>query len=331
MERLLEAVQELSLARRLPEIQSIVRSVARELTGADGATFVLRDNGFCYYADEDAIAPLWKGRRFPEETCISGWVMQHRKPAVIENIYADPRIPHEAYCPTFVRSLAMVPIRTNDPIGAIGNYWADYHTPSKIDLWLLQALADSASIAIENVQVYSEVERRVDERTRDLAVAHEELERLSVTDELTGLHNRRGFYRLAHGVLAGKRKLLLVYIDIDGLKQVNDQHGHAAGDTVIRGIASALRKSFRHSDILARIGGDEFCVLVPDPVDGVGVLRSAITKRIDELTDASREHIQFSVSIGVIEASAEDGDSLDSLIARADALMYRDKQAKRAA
>jgi diguanylate cyclase (GGDEF)-like protein len=249
----------------------------------------------------------------------------------VRDIYADLRIPHEAYRPTFVKSLAMVPIRTNDPIGAIGNYWADYHTPRKIDLWLLQALADAASIAIENAQVYSELERRVEERTRELAAAHEELERLSVTDELTGLHNRRGFYRLAHRALAGKRRFLLVYIDVDGLKRVNDQHGHAAGDTMLRGIASALRKSFRQSDVVARIGGDEFCVLVPDPIDDVAILRTAIGKRIDELKDDASGHLRFSASIGVIEAPASDIDSLDSLIARADELMYRDKQAKRAA
>src|SRR5919201_1891452 len=108
MERLIGAVQELSLARELPAIQRIVRSTARELTGADGATFVLRDNGYCYYADENAISPLWKGRRFPMEACISGWVMLNRKPAVIEDIYQDARIRHEAYRPTFVKSLAMV-------------------------------------------------------------------------------------------------------------------------------------------------------------------------------------------------------------------------------
>src|SRR3569623_657883 len=69
MERLLQAVQELSLARSLADVQAIVRTSARELTGCDGASFVLRENGYCYYADEDAIAPLWKGSRFPMELC----------------------------------------------------------------------------------------------------------------------------------------------------------------------------------------------------------------------------------------------------------------------
>src|SRR6185437_11189670 len=207
MERLVHAIQELSLARSLPDIQRIVRSSARELTGCDGATFVLRENDSCYYADENAIAPLWKGSRFPIESCISGWAMLNRDAAVIPDIYRDPRIPHALYRATFVKSLVMVPIRKFEPIGAIGNYWASPHQPSDQEVHLLQALADSTSIAIENVQVYSELERRVRERTAALEDANEEIRRLSVTDELTGLNNRRGFYLLAEQKLRGSHHL----------------------------------------------------------------------------------------------------------------------------
>jgi len=124
-----------------------VRAAARELCGADGATFVLRDGPYCYYADEDAISPLWKGQRFPLETCISGWAMLDGRAAAIENNDADERIPHAAYRPTFVRSLAMVPIRRIDPIGAIGNYWAEQHQPTEEEIELLQALADSTAVS----------------------------------------------------------------------------------------------------------------------------------------------------------------------------------------
>src|SRR5262245_9048070 len=110
MEGLVEVVQRLSLARDLATVQEIVRRAARRLTGADGATFVLKAGDRCFYADEDGIAPLWKGQRFPLSACISGWSMLHRRPAVIEDIYADDRIPHDAYRPTFVKSLVMVPI-----------------------------------------------------------------------------------------------------------------------------------------------------------------------------------------------------------------------------
>lgn len=183
MARLVQAVQELSLARSLPEVQRIVRTAARELTGCDGATLVLRDDDRCYYADEDAIAPLWKGSRFPLETCVSGWAMLNHDSAVIPDIYRDVRVPHEAYRPTFVKSLVMVPIRKIDPIGAIGNYWADARQPSEQEVSLLQALADATSIAMENVQVYSELEQRVRDRTVALERANEEIRQK--TDHLT--------------------------------------------------------------------------------------------------------------------------------------------------
>jgi signal transduction histidine kinase len=175
MELLVSVVQELSLARDLQSVMNIVKRAARELTGADGATFVLRDGSFCHYADEDAIEPLWKGKRFPLEICISGWAMIHRKAAIIEDIYADPRIPADAYRPTFVKSLVMVPIRTVAPVGAIGNYWARKRAASPEEVKLLAALADSTSVAMENVQLYETLERRVQERTVQLAASREEL------------------------------------------------------------------------------------------------------------------------------------------------------------
>src|SRR5262245_54236358 len=167
MQHLVTVVQRLSQARTLDAIMVIVRRAARELTDADGATFVLRDQNLCYYADEDAISPLWKGQRFPMSACISGWAMLNRQPAVIEDIYADARIPAEAYRPTFVKSLAMVPIRTKAPIGAIGNYWATRHTPTAEELHLLQALANTTAVAMENVHVYGELEQRVKDRTAE--------------------------------------------------------------------------------------------------------------------------------------------------------------------
>jgi signal transduction histidine kinase len=177
-ELLVQAVQRLSLARTVGEVQELVRATARELCGADGATFVLREGDRCYYADEDAISPLWKGQRFPLEACISGWAMVNRRAVAIEDIYADDRIPHEAYRPTFVKSLAMVPIRRLDPIGAIGNYWAEHHQPTDEEMELLQALADSTAVAMENVRVWSELEERVADRTVKLQGALELNERI---------------------------------------------------------------------------------------------------------------------------------------------------------
>lgn len=178
-EKLISVIQQLSLCRTLEEIRDIVKYAARELVNSDGATFVMRENDQSYYVDEYAIAPLWKGKKFPMNTCISGWSMLHKESVMIEDIYQDNRIPHDAYKPTFVKSLLMVPIRKIDPIGAIGNYWQTHHHATPDEIKLLEALANSTSIAIENVTVYMELEKRVRERTAQLYTVNQELEAFS--------------------------------------------------------------------------------------------------------------------------------------------------------
>lgn len=173
---LIEVIQQLSIARSIQQIQDIVKHAARQLVGSDGSAFVLRDRDMCYYVDEDSISPLWKGQRFDMSICISGWVMKNKETVLIEDIYKDKRIPIDAYRSTFVKSLVMVPIRTMDPLGAIGNYWQSTHSPSPEEIKLLEALANSTSIAIENVQVYSELEQRVKDRTAQLNAINNELE-----------------------------------------------------------------------------------------------------------------------------------------------------------
>jgi len=168
---IVHAVQQLAMATTVNEIQDIVRQAARRLTGADGATFVLRDDDRSYYVAEDAIAPLWKGQKFPLNTCISGWAMLHAQAVAIPDINVDDRIPLDAYRPTFVKSLVMVPIGTMSPIGAIGNYWATEHHVTEVELATLQALADSTAVAMENVTVRDELEQRVADRTAKLEAA----------------------------------------------------------------------------------------------------------------------------------------------------------------
>jgi hypothetical protein len=178
------------LVRSLPKIQRIVGDAARRLLRADGVAFVLREGNQCFYAEEDAIAPLWKGHRLPMRDCVSGWVMLHGEPAIILDVFADDRVPHDAYRPTFVKSLAMVPIRQRDPLGAIGAYWAHRHRPTAEEVEELQALADSSAIA--NVMAYRELDDSRVDTLRRLALAaeyrddrtHEHTERVARTSFL---------------------------------------------------------------------------------------------------------------------------------------------------
>lgn len=303
---LIDVVQELSTARQLGEIQRIVRDAARDLTGADGATIALRDGERCHFVDESAIAPLWKGQRFGLDECVSGWVLEHAEPALIEDVYADMRVPHDHYRPTFVASLAAVPVRTEDPVAAIGAYWGERHHPSEREVALLKSLADATAAALENVSV----------RTP------------SQTDELTGLNNRRAFFELAldafHSELAADGECAAVFIDLDGLRHVNDTYGHHAGSELIREAAAALVAISEERDILGRLGGDELALLRPGGTGSAQELHQAIG---DAVAHASRADRPFGlkVSVGVAVAPTRDVRTLDGLLTRADLAMTAHK------
>ncbi|GAA2759416.1 GAF domain-containing protein [Actinopolymorpha rutila] len=139
---------ELERARTVEEVQRIVKRGVRRVLAADGSTFVLLDHEMCYYADEDAMSPLWKGQRFPVQDCVSGWAMMNHRTVVISDIRRDPRIPAEAYRPTFVRSLVMAPILSPAPLGALGAYWARTRHPWSFQVAALEEISKLAATAL---------------------------------------------------------------------------------------------------------------------------------------------------------------------------------------
>jgi two-component sensor histidine kinase len=176
---LIAIIRRLAAARSIPEIMVTVTHAARTLLSADGITFVLRDGDLCFYAEEDAIAPLWKGKRFPAQTCISGWCMENASQVAIADITLDDRIPQDAYRATFVKSLAMVPVRQEEPIAALGAYWATFHEATAQELDLLQTVANAAALATAFVQLQEQ--RRVNHKLHRLASNFsDQLQELSV-------------------------------------------------------------------------------------------------------------------------------------------------------
>jgi two-component sensor histidine kinase len=162
---LVETIENLAGARTVEQIAAVIRSSARRITSADGVAFVLRDNDQCWYLDEDAIGPLWKGRRFPLTACISGWAMLNNQTAIIPDIYEDERIPHDAYRPTFVKSLVMTPVRSREePVAAIGAYWAERRQPRPDEIMKLQVMARATAAALESARLYASLNESLERR-----------------------------------------------------------------------------------------------------------------------------------------------------------------------
>ena len=269
LQYLIQVIQKLASAHDLESIMAVVRTGARQLTHADGATFVLRDRDLCYYADEDAITPLWKGGRFPMSACISGWVMLNNQSVILEDIYADPRIPADAYRPTFVKSLAMVPIRSREPIGAIGNYWATHHRPSPEEMELLQTLADAAAVAMENVYLYDVQEQRIQERTTQLqhALECESLLR-RITDQVRDSLDQTLIVSAVEQELRQGLSLQRCYVTLDHDDKPGDLKPEASG-TLTAKLAATLSRSLmqlERLDLRPQLlrGETVHCCVVPE-------------------------------------------------------------------
>jgi two-component system cell cycle response regulator len=160
-----------------------------------------------------------------------------------------------------------------------------------------------------------------------------ELTELAGLDELTGLHNRRAFMMMAdhHLKLAVRSgsKVAVVFIDVDGLKPVNDTYGHEEGSRMLVAASNAFLSVVRESDIVARLGGDEFCILIARAgMEAVDALRKRLDAEIEEFNRSSGQPYALSLSLGAAEFDPELPRTLDELLAEADALMYQEKRAK---
>lgn len=178
------------------------------------------------------------------------------------------------------------------------------------------------------------LERVLVQSGRHVAELQGELRRMGTSDALTRLTNRRGFLPTAeHQLKVAKRThqpIALMFLDLDGLKKVNDTLGHSAGDTMITEGAFVLRETFRASDLIARMGGDEFCVLfAADSYHSAKIALTRLKNAVDETNAQEGRPFSLSFSAGVAMFDPEDPCTLDQLIAQADQQMYLRKRAKR--
>jgi diguanylate cyclase (GGDEF)-like protein/PAS domain S-box-containing protein len=161
-----------------------------------------------------------------------------------------------------------------------------------------------------------------------------ELRRMSVTDDLTGLNNRRGFFMLAEQEMKLARRLkkdlLLVFVDLDDFKSINDTHGHQVGDQALVETAEILRTTFRESDVLARLGGDEFVALAMfSPEEGDDLIETRLHQTLAEHNARPSRRYSLSISTGAARFDARNVQSLAELMAMADDALYEKKRSRK--
>jgi len=162
----------------------------------------------------------------------------------------------------------------------------------------------------------------------------EHLRELSITDELTGLANRRGFFTFAQQQIKQLRRskgsLVLLFADLDDFKSINDTLGHQAGDQVLIDAAKILRETYRDSDIIARMGGDEFAaILVNSPETSIAALRARLQDGMDAYNARRDGRITLSMSVGMAVLDPSRTATTDELVREADARMYEEKERKK--
>lgn len=209
----------------------------------------------------------------------------------------------------------------------------------------LSYILQLAAAALGKIQAHSSLERLLREQRQEIAdtsVAHaeeikqkdeaaRELRLLSLTDVLTGLYNRRGFFLQAEQVykLARRKrtKSAVIFADIDGLKRVNDELGHEAGDAMIRDAALVFRQSFRHADVVARLGGDEFVAYTLDD-EQPEVILARIEANLGAFNLMQERPYSVSMSAGVVMVDASADQTLSHYVLLADEQMYAQKRSR---
>ncbi len=241
-----------------------------------------------------------------------GWVADHRVPARLENTQHDSR-GNQGRHPKTRSHLAVPLVIEGETIGVIDVQGRRTGSFTSDDEALLLIVAQQLAQVVEVAQL------------------HDQLKKSATLDGLTGVSNHRHFYqRLEEEISRAERThsdVSLILIDVDGLKLVNDTHGHIAGDTALRALSALLERESRASDIVARYGGDEFAVILPG-VDEPGAIvyaRRIVTVINESTFDLHGESVRLpSISWGMASL-ATDGDRAVSLVAAADERMYRDK------
>jgi diguanylate cyclase (GGDEF)-like protein/putative nucleotidyltransferase with HDIG domain len=312
---LFELVQDLGNSLSLDETLSVVAARLKKIVPYDAiAIYVRLDRKLVprYVNGEDFR--LFSSLEIPMGEGLSGWVAENRKPILNGNPSVEPGYLADPAKFSTLRSALSVPLEgLSGAIGVMTLYRSEHDAFSRDHLRILLAISSKVSLAVENALIFRQVEDS------------------ATTDYLSGLPNARSlFLRLDSEVARCRRNrepLCVVVCDLDGFKQINDRFGHLEGNKVLRLVSDALRSRCREYDYVARMGGDEFVLLLP------GSDRKSIQGRIAEIRQiaiGTGMPAGSGVSMSLGEAYyPEDGSDAEELLAEADKRMYKAKQLRK--
>lgn len=294
---------------------------AKQMTGANGAVIELAEGDDMVYRAVDGITARQLGLRLSRKTSLSGLCVQRGEALKCADSENDIRVDRAACRTVGLRSMVVVPLKFADVVvGVLKVMSPEVDAFDDRDVSVLTLMSELVAASMYHAAQYGE----------------NELYHRATHDALTGLPNRALFYdRLRQALhLAGRSTsgLGVLAIDMDGLKTINDRHGHRAGDAAIFDVAQRLKKEMRLSDTVARLGGDEFEVIMP----GIPA-RELAEEQCRRLMDAVAMPFQFEgrdLTLGVSVGAAffpYDGDEPASLLESADMRMYSSKRARKAA
>ncbi len=316
--RIIEAQSALATNSESPPgaVMTLATDSAGALTGAEQAVIELAEGDEMVYAAISGGDASNLGLRLSLHASLSGLCVRTATVLICDDAETDDRVDTEACRRIGIRSMVVAPLRRGTgALGVLKVMSAAPHAFDERDVETLALFADAVSGAI------------------GAALDRERMREHAMHDPLTGLANRVDLTDRIEAALARserrKQMVCVLYLDLDGFKPINDRHGHAAGDEVLRIVAERLTFHARASDIVARLGGDEF-VVVAEFMDSTDVepLVSRIRHAVAEPIDLAGDVVSVGVSIGVATALAR--EAVDSLLARADAAMYAVKRSNAA-
>jgi diguanylate cyclase (GGDEF)-like protein/putative nucleotidyltransferase with HDIG domain len=314
VQMLFELTQDLGNSLSLNETLSVVSVRLKRLVPYDSiAVYVLRDHKLVPEYVNGENFRLFSSLEIPVGEGLSGWVAQNRKPILNGNPSVEAGYMGDASKFSTLRSAIAVPLEgLNGAVGVLALYRAEKDAFTRDNLRILLAISSKVSLAIENALKYRLVENS------------------ATIDYLTNLPNARSLFLRLDSELARCRRmnipLAVLVCDLDGFKQVNDVHGHLTGNKVLSNVANGLKDNCREYDYVARMGGDEFVLLLPH------ITPESVDERINQMVRIAAEagevvqgkHL-LSMSVG--EAFYPmDGANAEELLATADRRMYKSKQ-----